>query len=76
MLGFRFPVLRVHLAFQFLRPSDFLMTFGSLLFAVFVGWRLKKAEVIQEIPRPIYFIVKWIVPAVIVAIFVSNLAMK
>ena len=56
--------------------SDFLMTFGSLLFAVFVGWRLKKAEVIQEIPRPIYFIVKWIVPAVIVAIFVSNLAMK
>ena len=56
--------------------SDFLMTFGSLLFAVFVGWRLKKAEVIQEIPRPIYYIVKWIVPAVIVAIFVSNLAMK
>ena len=56
--------------------SDFLMTFGSLLFAVFVGWRLKKAEVIQEIPRPIYFVIKWIVPAVIVAIFVSNLAMK
>ena len=48
----------------------------AIMPAVFVGWRLKKAEVIQEIPRPIYFIVKWIVPAVIVAIFVSNLAMK
>ena len=48
----------------------------AIMPAVFVGWRLKKAEVIQEIPRPIYYIVKWIVPAVIVAIFVSNLAMK
>ena len=48
----------------------------AIMPAVFAGWRLKKAEVIQEIPRPIYFIVKWIVPAVIVAIFVSNLAMK
>ena len=56
--------------------SDFLMTFGSLLYAVFVGWRLKKADVLQEIPRPIYFMVRWIIPLVIIAIFISNLVMK
>lgn len=56
--------------------SDFMMTFGSLLFVVFVGWKLKKSEVLEELPKPIYFFIHWVVPVLIVAIFVSNLILK
>ena len=65
--------------------SNFLMTFGGLLFTVFVGWKMKKSEVYDELTnggtlRPnvrcfgvLYFIIRYLAPAVIGIIFVTNL---
>ena len=65
--------------------SNVLMTFGSLLFVLFVGWRMEKADVRDEFTNGgalkasnklfslMYFLIKWVAPIVIVIIFVSNL---
>jgi NSS family neurotransmitter:Na+ symporter len=67
--------------------SDFLMTFGSLLFVFFVGWKMKKAEVRDEFTNGgslrfnkrvfdvVYFFIRYVAPAAIIVIFVSNLLM-
>lgn len=66
--------------------SDFLMTFGSLLFVIFVGWRMKKADVREEFTNGsgsgaklfsvIYFFIRFVAPVTILVIFFSNLLMK
>lgn len=68
--------------------SDFLMTFGSLLFVAFVGWKMKKSDVRDEftgggsfkfnaaIFNVVYFFIRFVAPVCILAIFVSNLLMK
>lgn len=68
--------------------SDFLMTFGSVLFTVFLGWRMSKETVRDEFTNGgtlktnakifdfIYFMIKYVAPVVIVVIFVSNLLLK
>ena len=65
--------------------SDFLMTFGSLLFVFFVGWKMKRAEVRDEFTNcgtlrfnsrvfgVVYFFIRYVAPAAIIAIFLSNL---
>jgi len=67
--------------------SDFLMTFGSLLFVFFVGWKMKKRDVRDEFTNGgslrfngkvfglVYFFIRYIAPAAIIAIFLSNLLM-
>lgn len=64
--------------------SNFLMVIGAALVAVFVGWVMKKDEVKDELTsggkRPlgerlfnvIYFFIRWVVPPMIVLIFISN----
>lgn len=65
--------------------SDFLMTFGSLLFVLFVGWKMDKSSVYDEFTNGgslrgnrrifglIYYFIRYIAPIVIVTIFVTNL---
>ena len=57
--------------------SNILMTLGALAFTLFVGWRMKKADVQEELPGPFfrvfYFMIRWIVPPAIIIIFISNL---
>jgi len=67
--------------------SDFLMTFGSLLFVFFVGWKMKKADVRDEFTNGgslrlnrkvfnvVYFFIRYVAPAAIIVIFISNLLM-
>ena len=68
--------------------SNVLMTLGALGFALFVGWRMKKSEVMEEftnggtlgfsgrIFKAFYFLVRWVIPPVIILIFISNLFLK
>ena len=65
--------------------SNIFMTLGALAFVLFVGWRMKKADVYDELTSsgatPVgrglfkffYFFIRWIIPPVILVIFVSNL---
>ena len=57
--------------------SNILMTLGALVFALFVGWRMKKADVQEELNGPlfkvVYFMIRWVVPPAILIIFISNL---
>ncbi|MBR4809209.1 MAG: sodium-dependent transporter [Bacteroidales bacterium] len=65
--------------------SNILMTLGALAFVLFVGWRMKKSDVYDELTsggsvtlrqglfRFLYFVIRWIIPPVIIVIFVSNL---
>ena len=64
--------------------SNFVMTLGSLLFVIFVGWKMKKADVYDEFTcggrlrtgkmfNPIYFLIRWVAPIMIIAIFMSNI---
>lgn len=67
--------------------SNFLMTFGSLLFVLFIGWKMKKADVFDEFTNGgtlkgnarifglVYFLIKYVAPLVIFVIFVTNLAL-
>ncbi|MBO4670830.1 MAG: sodium-dependent transporter [Bacteroidales bacterium] len=68
--------------------SNYLMTLGALAFALFVGWKMKKADVREEFIsggspgfsekafKVFYFLVRWVVPPVIIVIFISNLFLK
>ena len=65
--------------------SNYLMTFGSLLFVLFVGWKMKKSVVRDEFTNGgslkgscrvfglFWFLVRYVAPLVILTIFVTNL---
>lgn len=64
--------------------SNFLMTFGGLLFVIFVGWKLKKPDVRAEFTGDgsyrfndrifgvFYFLLKYVAPPAIIIIFITN----
>ncbi len=65
--------------------ANVLMTFGALLAVLFVGHKLKRADIQDElssggiygVPRgffkALYFIIRWAAPAVIIAILIAGL---
>jgi NSS family neurotransmitter:Na+ symporter len=65
--------------------SIFLMTFGGLLFTIFVGWKMKRADVRDEFTSGgtqkfnvkcfnlVYFLIRYVAPVVIGVIFITNL---
>lgn len=65
--------------------SNFFMTLGALAFTIFVGWRMKKADIRSEFTNDgalgfnakvfnfFYFLVRWIIPPVILIIFIANI---
>lgn len=58
--------------------SNFLMAFGGLLFTIFAGWRMDRADVRDELRagkafRVLYFLIRFVAPAAIVLIFLTNL---
>lgn len=67
-----------------LLTSNFLMTFGGLLFVIFVGWKMDKTTVRDEFTNggrakfncalfdTFYFLLKYIAPVAIVVIFITN----
>lgn len=64
--------------------SNYLMTLTALVMSIFVGWKMDKSEVRDEftnggtlkwnarIYNSLHFVVKWIVPIMIIEIFISN----
>ena len=64
--------------------SNYLMTLTALVMSIFVGWKMNKSEVRDEFTNggtlkgnarifdALHFVVKWIVPIMIIEIFVSN----
>ncbi|MBR5402619.1 MAG: sodium-dependent transporter [Bacteroidales bacterium] len=63
--------------------SDWLMPFGGLLFAMFVGWKMSKADVRDELTNcgtrnrvlfnVVYFLIRYIAPIGILGIFLTIL---
>ena len=65
--------------------SNILMTLGSLLTVLFVGWRLKKTDIYEEFTNGgtlttnvkifgiLWFLIRYIAPVTIITIFVSGL---
>lgn len=65
--------------------SDYLMTFGSLLFVLFVGWKMPRMTVWNEFTGGgslrgnvrlfgvVWFLIRYVAPLVILTIFVTNL---
>ena len=65
--------------------SNFLMSFGSMLFVIFVGWKMKRSTVREELTNGgslkfstrlfgvVYFFIRFIAPVAILAIFITNL---
>ena len=65
--------------------SDVLITVGSLIMVLFAGWRIKKAEFMDELTghgtsstpawlfRFVFFMVRWVAPIIIIVIMLSNL---
>ncbi|MBR1868907.1 MAG: sodium-dependent transporter [Bacteroidales bacterium] len=65
--------------------SNFLMTFGALLFVIFVGWKMDRDAVCREFTnngtlpasrrlfKPVLFLIRWVAPVAIVLIFITNL---
>lgn len=63
--------------------SDWLMPFGGLLFAMFVGWKMSKADVRDELTNGgtrnrrlfdvVYFLIRYIAPVGILGIFLTIL---
>ncbi len=72
-------------AFDFLDHlcSDWFLPIGGLIFTLFVGWKMSKADVRDEFTGGgtcnvrlfgvVYFFMRYLAPAGIVAVFVSNL---
>ena len=64
--------------------SNYFMTAGALLFVIFVGWKMDKARVRDELTlggsvrrncilfEPLYFMIRYVAPLVIVLIFITN----
>lgn len=67
--------------------SNYIMMIGALSFSLFVGWKMDKTDVWDEFTnggtkktgnavfRIMYFLVRYIVPVMIVTIFVTNLVL-
>ena len=65
--------------------SNFLLTLGALRAILFVGWRMKKEDVRDEITNGgttnrslfpfLYFLIRWAAPVAVLAIFISNLVL-
>lgn len=65
--------------------SNVLMTFGGLLFTIFVGWKMSKPSVRDEFTCNgtikmncrcfdfVYFLVKYVAPVAIIAIFIAGI---
>ncbi len=65
--------------------SNFLMTIGAFLFVIFVGWKMDKEKVREELTNggklrlsgklfePLWFMIRYVAPVVIVLIFITNL---
>ncbi len=65
--------------------SNVLMIAGALLIVIFVGWKMKRADVMDEFTsggkyrrneklfRPAYFLIRYVAPAAITAIFAAGL---
>lgn len=65
--------------------SNWLMTFGALLFSVFVGWKMSRADVRDELTNGgtlavnaklfpvVYFLIRYVAPVAIFLIFLSGL---
>ena len=65
--------------------ANFLMTLGSLMVVIFVGWKMKKPDVLDEFTKGgtinknarlfkfVWPIIRYVAPLVILAIFLSNL---
>lgn len=65
--------------------SNILMTLGSLLTVLFVGWRLKKTDIYDEFTNGgslrfnvrvfgiLWFLIRYIAPLAIIAVFISGL---
>ena len=65
--------------------SNYLMSFGALVFSLFVGWKMKKEDVMDEIVSggaapgnarwkgPVYFMIRYAAPVAIAVIFLTNL---
>lgn len=65
--------------------SDVLITVGSLIMVLFAGWRINKADFLDELtghntsttPRWIFsfvwFMVRWVAPVIIIVIMLSNI---
>ena len=64
----------------------YLMPIGGLLIVLFVGWRMKKADAIDEltnggtlrvgIRKAIYYLIRYMAPVAILVIFISQLVGK
>ena len=64
--------------------SDVLITVGSLIMVLFAGWRIKKADFLDELTghgtsrtptwifKFVYFMVRWVAPIFIIVIMLSN----
>lgn len=67
--------------------SNFLMAMGAMVYAVFVGWKMRRADVYDEFTNGgtikfnvrcfpfFYFLVRYIAPVVIGVIFITGLVM-
>ena len=65
--------------------SNYAMTLGALVFSLFVGWKMDRSEVREELTNGgthrfsvrifnvIHFLIKWVVPVMILTIFLTNL---
>ena len=63
--------------------SNWLMPFGGILFTLFVGWKMSKADVRNELTNGgtrnrrifplVYFLIRYLAPVGIVVVFLSNL---
>jgi NSS family neurotransmitter:Na+ symporter len=65
--------------------SNVLMTLGSLLTVLFVGWKLKKTDIYEEFTNGgslrlnvrifgvLWFLIRYIAPLAVIAIFISGL---
>ncbi len=62
--------------------SNFLLTFGAFLAVLFVGWKMKRADVEDEITnggtknrvlfKVLYFLIRYLCPIAVLVIFISN----
>ena len=65
--------------------SNFLLTAGVLLVVLFVGWKMKKEDVRDELTNSgtinrkvfgiFYFLVRYVAPITVITIFITNLVL-
>ena len=62
--------------------SNFLLTVGVMLVVLFVGWKMEKSEIREELTNQgtvnnkvfglFYFLIRYVAPIVVMIIFISN----